>query len=340
MKTLRWNARRLAALGLIWTAVFGLLAWALKDVDLVQILQNLRHLSLAEILVLTVLNSAILALMAARWWLILDAQGHRIPFMRLFSYRLLAFGISYFTAGPQVGGEPAQVYLLQKRHAVPGSTAVASVSLEKILELLPNSIFLLLGALVILQSGYLSGYSPGLALLPVVSLTLLLLIYPLALALEKTPLTGLLARLPLQHRLFLRLRELVAASESQMSVFCRQRAWTVLHTSLISAVMWAGFILEFWLMARFVGIPFSAAQALTALVFTLLAFLAPLPGGLGALEASQVFAFQAMGFDPALGLTLSLLIRARDIVFGGTGLLLALFLAQGLPAGSLMKKNV
>jgi uncharacterized membrane protein YbhN (UPF0104 family) len=59
-----------------------------------------------------------------------------------------------------------------------------------------------------------------------------------------------------------------------------------------------------------------------------LAFLVPLPGGLGALEASQTFALAALGFQPALGIALSLLIRARDIILGAAGLALAAVLAR------------
>jgi hypothetical protein len=33
-----------------------------------------------------------------------------------------------------------------------------------------------------------------------------------------------------------------------------------------------------------------------------------------------VLAMQAMGFSPAVGISLSLLIRARDVVLGGFGL--------------------
>jgi uncharacterized membrane protein YbhN (UPF0104 family) len=54
-----------------------------------------------------------------------------------------------------------------------------------------------------------------------------------------------------------------------------------------------------------------------------IAFMAPLPAGLGVVEASQVFALTAMGFSTAAGLTMSLLMRGRDILFGGVGLLLA-----------------
>jgi len=49
----------------------------------------------------------------------------------------------------------------------------------------------------------------------------------------------------------------------------------------------------------------------------------PLPGGLGALEASQVFALGAFGQPASAAISLTLLMRARDTLNGGIGLLLA-----------------
>jgi glycosyltransferase 2 family protein len=340
MKSLYKNHRKTLTLALVWLVVLGLLIWALRDVEFGLIRESLRQLRLVEILVLGGLNIGIVLLRGSRWWLILKAQGQDVPFFMISAYRMLAFSISYFTAGPQVGGEPAQVYLVQKRHRVPPSTAIASVSLEKILELLPNFAFLFFGVVVIASRGYLAGFSPGLVLFPVVGFSFLMLVYPVALWFEKTPLTWAIIRIPLDHPTFTRIQKMVASSERQMAYFCRYRTWTVVHTSLISLLMWTGIVIEFWLMARFVDIPFGPAEAVTALVFVLLAFLAPLPGGLGALEASQVFAMQSMGLDPSMGVTLSLLIRARDIAFGGAGLLMAGYLTQGLPVSALRRKNI
>jgi hypothetical protein len=44
-----------------------------------------------------------------------------------------------------------------------------------------------------------------------------------------------------------------------------------------------------------------------------------LPGGLGALEAGQMLALQSMGFNPAIGLAMSLWIRVRDTALGLIG---------------------
>jgi uncharacterized membrane protein YbhN (UPF0104 family) len=76
-------------------------------------------------------------------------------------------------------------------------------------------------------------------------------------------------------------------------------------------------------MANFIGMNLSAFQTLAALTAMQAAFLMPLPGALGALEASQVFALGAFGQSAAAAISLTLLMRARDILNGGIGLLLA-----------------
>ena len=81
-------------------------------------------------------------------WLILRAFGQRVPFFSVMGLRLAGFALSYFTPGPQVGGEPLQVFLLKKRHAIPTTAGVASVFLDKLFEILANFTFLVLGLAV------------------------------------------------------------------------------------------------------------------------------------------------------------------------------------------------
>jgi len=90
--------------------------------------------------------------------------------------------------------------------------------------------------------------------------------------------------------------------------------------SLLSVL---GIAIEYFLMVSFLGMKINAVQVFAALTAMQVAFLMPLPGGLGALEASQVFALGAFGQPPSAAISLTLLMRARDILNGGVGLLLA-----------------
>jgi uncharacterized membrane protein YbhN (UPF0104 family) len=109
-------------------------------------------------------------------------------------------------------------------------------------------------------------------------------------------------------------------SEAQMSTLCQQNPGALLSAIAVSGLSWGVMIVEFYAMASFLGVSLTLMQLVALLTAARLAYLLPLPGGLGTLEASQVWALGIMGFNPAAGLSLSLLIRLRDVLLGLLGL--------------------
>jgi uncharacterized membrane protein YbhN (UPF0104 family) len=107
------------------------------------------------------------------------------------------------------------------------------------------------------------------------------------------------------------------------SVFCQKHLQSMFIAIGASAFAIAGIVTEYYAMVHFLGMQINAVQIFAALTFMQVAFLMPLPGGLGALEASQVFALGAFGQPASIAISLTLLMRARDILNGGIGLLLA-----------------
>ena len=323
---------------LLWLLAPLLIWWAVRDIRLGEILTALGRLGVAQIMILIGLNGVVLLLMAGRWWLILRAQGYAIPYLSVAGYRLVSFGISYFTPGPQFGGEPAQVHYLRTRHAISTTTALASVSLDKILELLASFLFLLIGLSAALLSGLLVDLAPFQVVAWIAAPFALLCGYTLALWKGKTPLADLLTRLP--QREWLRKSERsIAAAESQIGEFCQQKPKAVVAASSFSLLTGCAMMLEYWVTLSFLGIQVNLLQAIAVLTAALIAFLFPLPGGLGALEASQVLAMTALGFSPALGLSASLLIRARDISLGALGLVWGGMLARRRKSQKLIEER-
>ncbi len=311
---------------LMWLAIPLLLVWGLRHVPFSAIWTALSQLSPTSILALMLVNGVIILLFSSRWWLILSAQGYRLPYLSLVTYRLAAFAISYFSPGTQFGGEPLQVYMVQDRHAVPGLVSVAAVTLDKLFEVLSNATFLLVGLLVILNQDLLTVHDRPKSLLGIAGLLALPLGYLLALWLGRFPLTGLVVRLPARLASSAPLKKIspaIVATERQISTLFQHHPLLILWALLLSGLIWLLMLAEFWLTFRFLGQPLTLLQMVSALTAARLAFLLPLPGGLGALEASQVLAMRALGLDPALGLSASLLIRARDLSFGVLGLGLA-----------------
>jgi hypothetical protein len=117
-----------------------------------------------------------------------------------------------------------------------------------------------------------------------------------------------------------RVETAVSQSEAHMNMLCRQNPGALMGAIAISSLSWALMIAEFYWMATFLGVSLTFAQLIALLTAARIAFLLPLPGGLGTLEASQVWALEAMGLNPAVGLGLSLLIRLRDVTLGLLGL--------------------
>jgi hypothetical protein len=304
----------------IWVTVALLLAWALSAVSLSDVWAILSRLSGLQIFVLVTLNALIAFTFGWRWWLILRAQGYRVPYPALAGYRLASFSISYFTPGPHLGGEPLQVYLVRRRHAVPAAAAAASVSLDRLLELIVNFVFLLTGVVLTVQAKLASEVVRNEAILLVIVLLSVPVGLVWALYRGKHPVSSLLAKLSGLGSWLTRARDFASETEDQAAELCREHPEAILWALAGSAVVWCALLFEYWLSASFLGLNLTFVQLASMVTAARVAILLPSPGGLGTLEAGQVWMMHVLGLDPALGLGLSLLIRARYVLFGLIGL--------------------
>jgi glycosyltransferase 2 family protein len=298
------------------------LLWlALRDVPFVQVLEAISHLNAWQIALLALANALILGLGSLRWWWILRALQIRLPFIDLLGYRLAGFGVSYLTPGPQFGGEPLQVYLLRRRHGVGSSTALASVYFDKLIELFANFVFLITGVVVAAQIGmlrgvpavWLVGFVPLLAFLPAGHL--------LALRFGKRPLSHAAGWMSARVKspLLARIWHETLQAETKLAEFVRGNPRTLLAVLAVSALVWVVEVAEFYAMLIFLGGQSGLAQSMGILTAARIAFLMPLPAGLGALEGGLLLASTAAGLPPALGIAASLVIRARDTLLALAG---------------------
>jgi len=320
---------------LLWGLLVVFLWWAWKDVAWAQVAALLQGLLGWRLLVWLVVNDVITLLFSLRWWLILAAMGQRVPYLKLAGYRLAGFAVSFFSPGPQFGGEPLQVYALTRQEHIPNDHALAAVVLDKLLELLGNFLFLATGIGIILGGGLLPLKAlpgPGLAL---VLLALLPVGYLVLLWQGKRPLTVLLnaaARSRLtahsdgisQH--ITRWVDTARRAEDLAADFCHCRPGLLAVIALQSLLVWGLVVFEYWLTMRLLGLWLPVRQVIFMLVAARLALLLPVPGGMGTLEASQVLAAQMLQINPAFAVSFTLLARARDFLLAGLGLAVAVAL--------------
>jgi uncharacterized protein (TIRG00374 family) len=309
---------------LIYFALAALLYFALRNAPLSEIWATMRQLRLWQIGVIFLINAFVIGAMTARWWTIVRAESPGMPFLPLVRYRLAVFGLSYFTPGPQVGGEPLQVMYLQRNHGISFARATSAVIMDKLLEFLANFILIGAGLTAALQVGLISEGAARVSV-GLVPLALILgwpIVHLVLLYRGRYPLSSLIRRIApaLRNPAWARL---IIVAERMAASFTRRRLRCLLVALGFSVLAWTGMALEYFLIASFMSVHLSFAQTLAALTAALVAFLMPLPGGLGALEASQVYVLQAMGYAPAIGISISLIMRGRDILNGLFGLLLA-----------------
>ena len=307
----------------IYLALAILLYFALRNVPLQEIWNTVRGLQLWQIGVLFGLNLFIYALMTLRWWVIVRAGNKHIPFFPLLLVRIAVFGVSYFTLGPHVGGEPLQVFYLQRKYGLTFTHATASVIMDKLLELLANFLLLAFGLTAILQAGILSanGSASWLSLSGLVLLCMWPPVHIIFLYRRMYPVSALMRAIPWIKKDARPVR-FIAASERLAGAFCRRHLASLLSATFISVIAGAGMVFEFSLIVNFLSIEISLWQTIAAWTAGWLALLVPLPGGLGALEASEVFALGVFGVPAALAIGVTLVMRGRDLLIGGLGLFL------------------
>ena len=310
---------------MLWIVLLtGLLYFALRNAPLPEIWNVLKQLRLWQIGVLFVLNTAVITLMTARWWVIVHAENPSVPFLPLIGYRLAVFGLSYFTPGPQVGGEPLQVLYLQRRYGLTLARATSAVIMDKLLEFLVNFLLLGIGAWAVIRVGLISnsGTSLNLSLIGLATVLAWPLVHIILLYHGQLPVSAILRSQPFIPQKNKGIR-LVKVAERLASAFCRRQLRAMSVSILFSALALAGIAMEYYLMVSFLGMRLNAVEVFAALTAMQVSFLFPLPAGLGALEASQVLALGAFGQPVSAAISLTLLIRGRDILTGGLGLLLA-----------------
>jgi glycosyltransferase 2 family protein len=308
----------------IYLVLGALLWWALRNAPLSEIWLALRALQLWQIALLAALNALIYVLVTARWWLVIRAESKNVSLIPLIGVRVSVFGISYFTLGPQVGGEPVQVLYLQRRYGLTVTHATATVIMDKLLEFLANFALLALGLTAVFQAGILAG-DGGPAIASLLGLMVLVtwpLIHLILLYNRIHPLSALMDALQAIHKGGKTAR-FVRAAEHLAGRFCRRHPRNLLAALAVSLLAAAGIVGEYALMASFLQVKLPFWQMVAAWTAGWLAFLVPLPAGLGALEAGQVFALGMFGYPAPVAIGLVLLIRGRDILIGALGLLMA-----------------
>ncbi|MEL7210688.1 MAG: lysylphosphatidylglycerol synthase domain-containing protein, partial [Actinomycetota bacterium] len=258
---------------LMWVLMPPLILWVGRQVADLDVRRLLTNFKLEGVIALVLVRVVIIGVLSSRWRLFLSAYGYLTRMLSMMSYSLVGFGLSYFTPGPQWGGEPAQIQLVRTRDHVTTAHAVASLGLDRLLAAISQGSLLAVGVVLVVVGDY-GGDFGWRGLLPVFALVGLPLLYMASIWKGRRPLTRLLRRA--RRRRLQSWSGTVAEMEAQVSDLCRNQADVFWRGVILSFVIWPILLgIEFWLAVFFLGTTLTIPEVVIVVAASRIAMFTP-----------------------------------------------------------------
>lgn len=328
---LKMNLKDKKLWSIIASVVFGilLLIIILFKYPFKEVFSTFTNFTPLLVLAYLVVSVLIIASLSLRWRIILKAMGHKVPFHKLFGYRVIGYGVSYITPAAKVGGEPVRAALL-KRQNISFKEGLSSIIIDKTLELSITLFFFVIGVVFFLLDYALPGKI--LFLLVLLALLFIFLIWKFYSRLFKgKPVFADLFMFFRLHKIrFLsKYYDKILSFEKPIIKFYQSQRKEFLIATGISIISLFLSLAEYKLVLLMFGLDINLG--LVFLVFSMvgIAFLIPLPMALGSLEAFLIFLFSVINLGPAAaGVGIAMVTRSRDLLWVLGALILSFYLGS------------
>jgi uncharacterized membrane protein YbhN (UPF0104 family) len=257
---------------------------------------------------------------ALRWRILLDGLGAARRLGPLTAYRAAGQSLSSLIPSGKLGGEPVRALLLT-RAGVPGPPAIASVAVDRTLEMATAAPFACFYAAVLLQRGVpeLEGAFVTVALGAAgLAVGILLMVRRLR---RGAGLVTAVARSTGLDRLRLVQGQMVALAEAEAAA-----ARLIAQPRRIARGVGAGAVanllvmVEYYVLLSAFGLPATPLAVVAAIFASGAAHSIPVPAAVGALEGAQLWMFTILGHPPEVGLAIGLAVRLREVMWVLPGL--------------------
>jgi uncharacterized protein (TIRG00374 family) len=276
---------------------------------------------------------AIYALNTASWKLVLGATGDRTPFWKLFRITVSGFVINSITPVVGIGGEPYKAQALSA--GLGAHRAISAVVLYRMIHLIGHMLLLLAGivtAIFVVRPGPAMSASLGAAAVVIAGVIVLTLrgtrhgvFDTIAGIIRKF---RMLSFIPAD-----RYRQQLGAMDAVLTDVYRNDRRTFRVSILLEFTTRLLMGAEVWIILGALGVDASPAQA----VFVYVAFSIAInlmffiPMGAGTQEGGILLGMQSLGLDPALAISVGVMLRIREFIWIGVGLLFIPFTGRENP---------
>jgi uncharacterized protein (TIRG00374 family) len=291
-------------------------------VDYRDLVRDILNFSWWKFLVFFAISIFAFIAVTYRWALIVRTYGFKIPFWRLFRYRLAGFTFSYMTPLNEFGGAPFRAYLLTREN-VPFNAGLLTIILENFVEVFTQSFIVTFFIAIFLSSLGLS--TKALWLLVVVIIAFIALVVFVYYRLRKG--NPILAPLFKVLRLKKLHKKAVEPEQYFLEFFTKHKKvfFKTIGVSLLIFIITVG---EIWLLLYLMGFNVGIFNTFFAKIILNLANTIPVPAALGVSEWAQTGFFETIMHNKSAGLTFSMIFRAKNIFYSLIGFVFLVHLWQ------------
>jgi uncharacterized protein (TIRG00374 family) len=300
------------------------LYYILRGFSLKSIFDTYRAFDPLTLLFYVITVILIFGVLTWRWDVIMRSRGFKVPFSKLFIYRVIGNSINYLTPGPRVGGEPTQATLLTK-HGIEFTEGLSTIFIDKMIDTTNSGLLFVLGAILVgLKYSFPRNTEITLGLGGFIFVTLLAIFYYRMLH-SKHFFLHIFRFLRLDRTKIKSLNDFehgIEKVERIMIEFYNHDRRAFRNSLLISILSWALMFVEYHFATTLLGLHLGIVEMFFIITFIGIAQLFPIPMAVGVLEAGQVSAFTLIDLPGNAGVALAFLVRMKDIAWAVLGLVL------------------
>jgi glycosyltransferase 2 family protein len=311
---------------LFWFMGFLLLFWAIKSTDLSSVGSLLSKLGSGVFVIISVYFVINLMDSIAWKYALKPDEAKGVKIWNLWKIRQIGEALNLATPFGKVGGEPAKAQLLKETYGLNYKQAISSLIVTRTTNLIGLVFFLAWGAVLIWNSETISGQFKTTcewALAIFTALIFLFLFLQIIGVLEKlAKRIGKLSFIGDKAKSILKETETLSHNMADYyKSYGGRFAWSIWY----SFVGWVFGILELYFALYFLGfsLSFSDLWIIEALAQLIKVGSFFIPLSIGAMESGLILIFSSMGMTPNLGLTLSIVLRIKELAWIALGLALS-----------------
>ena len=318
---------------------FLLLILLMKKIPVELILDQFRKASPSAVFGFIAVSVTMMILQTLRWQVITKSEGIKIPFINLFFYKVVGFGISFITPAAKAGGEPIRAGLM-KKHGVSFNKGLSTIIIDKLMDF--STIGLLFGLAVILAITTMTFPTTVKVMMIGIAVffaSMILYLYYQLLH-KKKFLLRVFRKLRLDKlKQLVGVEEKLVEFEETIRLFYVHKKKAFVKIVALSILNWLSMFLEYKFAIMIFGISDISFPAIFLIITMMgVAYLFPIPLALGVLEAGQISTFNALNLNPAAGFGLSMIIRFRDLAWTLVAFIILAFF--GFNISNAFKKTV